>query len=132
MVNSTQMIVLLQLLEFWWIEERSAYPSTATIAERIGMSSKQVQRTVNELAKKNLITRINRHLPKGGKTSNEYKFDGLLKKLNTIEVDFDKARKARKPPPSPEAWRQTTGDLQIGVAQRTERPAHYVPGGWHP
>lgn len=95
-VNSTQMVVLLQLLDFWWTEESSAHPSIKTIAERIGLSTKQVQRTVDALVEKGLIGKINRRLPGRGKTSNEYKFDGLIKKLQAIEGDFDKARKAKK------------------------------------
>lgn len=95
-VNSTQMVVLLQLLDFWWSKGSSAHPSIKTIAERIDLTPKQVQRTVNALVEKKLITRINQHLPSGGKTSNLYKFDGLLKRLQAIEVDFDQARKAKK------------------------------------
>lgn len=94
-VNSTQMIVLLQLLDFWWRKDSSAHPSMKTIAERIDLTTKQVQRTVDALVQKGLITKINRRLPGRGKTSNQYKFDGLLKKLQGIEVDFEKARKAK-------------------------------------
>lgn len=95
-VNSTQMVVLLQLLDFWWTKDSSAHPSIKTIAERIDLTTKQVQRTVDALVKKGLITKINRRLPGRGKTSNEYKFDGLIRKLQAIEIDFDKARKAKK------------------------------------
>lgn len=95
-VNSTQMVVLLQLLDFWWTKDSSAHPSIKTIAERIDLTTKQVQRTVDALVEKGLITKINRSLPGRGKTSNEYKFDGLIKKLQAIEGDFDKARKTKK------------------------------------
>lgn len=94
-VSSTQMVVLLQLLDFWWTTESSAHPSIATVAERMAMSTKQVQRTVDALVEKGLIKKINRTMPGRGKTSNQYKFDGLVKKLQAIEVDFDKARKAK-------------------------------------
>ena len=95
-VNSTQMVVLLQLLDFWWRHDSSAHPSMGTIAERINLTTKQVQRTVDALVKKGLITKINRRLPGRGKTSNQYKFEGLIKKLQVIEADFEKARKAKK------------------------------------
>ena len=95
-VNSTEMMVLLQLLDFWWTEDSSAHPSIQTVADRVALSPKQVQRTVNALVKKGLITRINRTLPGRGKTSNEYKFDGLIEKLKLIERDFDTARKTKK------------------------------------
>ncbi|MDN7998158.1 helix-turn-helix domain-containing protein [Burkholderia multivorans] len=95
-VNSTQMVVLLQLLDFWWAVDGSAHPSIATVAERIDLTPKQVQRTVNALVEKGLITRIHRTLPSGGKTSNQYKFDGLIVKLKQIEPDFEKVRKMKK------------------------------------
>ena len=49
LVSSTEMIVLLQLLDFWWTEDSVAYPSMATIGQRVSLSTKQVQRTVNAL-----------------------------------------------------------------------------------
>ena len=55
LVSSTEMIVLLQLLDFWWTEDSLAYPSMATIGQRVSLSTKQVQRTVNALVKKGLI-----------------------------------------------------------------------------
>lgn len=95
LVNSTQMIVLLQLLDHWWSADSKVYPSMKTIADRISMSPKQVQRTIDALVQKGLITKHSRRLPHGGKTSNEYRFDGLVQKLKTIEPDFEKARKAK-------------------------------------
>lgn len=96
LISSTQMVVLLQLLDFWWMKDSSAHPSMSKIAERIGLTTKQVQRSVNALVKVGLITRINRRLPAGGKTSNQYQFDGLIAKLNLIEADFEVARKVKR------------------------------------
>jgi len=49
LLNSTQMVVLLQLLDFWWAADSSAHPSIKTIAERVDLTPKQVQRTINAL-----------------------------------------------------------------------------------
>jgi DNA replication protein DnaD len=95
LVNSTQMIVLLQLVEHWWTAESKVFPSMKTIATRIDLTPKQVQRTIDVLVAKGLLTKISRRLPHGGKASNEYRFDGLVQKLKAIEPDFDKARKAK-------------------------------------
>ncbi|MBS0427339.1 MAG: helix-turn-helix domain-containing protein [Proteobacteria bacterium] len=94
-LTSTQMVVLLQLLEFWWTADGSSHPSIRTIAERINLSTKQTQRTVDALVEKGMIAKTNRRLANGGKTSNRYTFDGLIKKLQAIEKDFEKARKAK-------------------------------------
>lgn len=96
LVNSTQMVVLLQLVEHWWTAEGKVFPSMKTIADRVALSPKQVQRTVDVLVALGLVTKINRRLPGRGKASNEYKFDGLVKKLKEIEVDFAKAKSARR------------------------------------
>lgn len=96
LVNSTQMVVLLQLVEHWWTVESKVFPSMKTIADRISLTPKQVQRSIDALVAKGLITKIARRLPHGGKASNEYRFDGLVQKLKAIEPDFEKARKAKK------------------------------------
>lgn len=95
LVNSTQMVVLLQLVEHWWTAESKVFPSMRTIADRISLTPKQVQRTIDALVEKGLITKHSRRLPHGGKASNEYRFGGLVQKLKSIEPDFEKARKAK-------------------------------------
>ena len=87
--------MLLQLLDFWWTEDSVAYPSMATIGQRVSLSTKQVQRTVNALVKKGLISKTNRSLPGRGKTSNAYQFDGLIGKLKSFEPDFKRAHKTK-------------------------------------
>ena len=45
-LNPTQLAVLLQLCDFWWERERKPYPSKAVLAERLSLSSRQVQRYI--------------------------------------------------------------------------------------
>lgn len=96
LVSSTEMVVLLQLLEYWWTVDSKAYPSMARIAERTNLTRKTIQRTIDSLVEKKLITKSSRRLPHGGKTSNEYRFVGLIKKLAEVEPDFDNARKLKR------------------------------------
>lgn len=96
LLNSTQMIVLLQLVEHWWSADGRVFPSLGTIAERIDMTPKTVQRTVDALVAKGLISKTRRMLPGRGNASNEYSFDGLVKRLKDIEKDFAQARAAKK------------------------------------
>ena len=42
-LSPTQLAVLMQLCDFWWDSERKPYPSKATLAERLGLSPRQVQ-----------------------------------------------------------------------------------------
>ena len=96
LLNSTQMIVLLQLIEHWWSADGRVFPSLSTIAKRIDMTPKTVQRTVDALVEKGLVSKTRRTLPGRGNASNEYSFDGLVNKLKVIEKDFEKARAAKK------------------------------------
>lgn len=96
LLSPTQMIVLLQLIEHWWTADGKVFPSLSTIAKRIDMTPKTVQRTVDALVTKGLISKTRRTLPGRGNASNEYSFDGLVAKLKTIEKDFAQARDTKK------------------------------------
>ena len=67
-----------------------------TIADRIDVTPKTVQRNIDTLIERGPITKNRRTLPGRGKASNEYAFGGLVQKLKAIEPDFAAARKARK------------------------------------
>lgn len=101
LINAQQMNVLLQLIEHWWTADGKVYPSKDTIAERVGLSSKQVQRHIKVLEEKGLVRRIPRVLKMRGKTSNEYDLSGLVAKLKTIEVDFREAKRLQKAAAAP-------------------------------
>jgi predicted transcriptional regulator len=95
LITPQQMMVLLQLVEHWWKADNKVYPSKETLADRIGLSAKQVQRPIKALEEKKLVKRIPRTLKGRGKTSNEYDLSGLVKKLKEIEPDLTKARKLK-------------------------------------
>ena len=99
-LNPTQLAVLLQLCDFWWERERKPYPSKALLAERLGLSPRQVQRYIAELETAGLVKRIQRRAPHGGKLTNSYDLGGLVGRLKDLEPDFRKvgeeAKKARR------------------------------------
>jgi len=92
LINAQQMMVLLQLAEHWWKHESKVFPSKSSLAERVGLSEKQVQRHVKVLEAKKLVRRIQRTSPGKGKISNEYDLSGLVAKLQEIAKDFEKAK----------------------------------------
>ena len=99
-LNPTQLAVLMQLCDFWWERERKPYPSKAVLAERLGLSPRQVQRHIADLETAGLVERVERRAPHGGKLTNVYDLGGLVKRLKKLEPDFRKveedARKARR------------------------------------
>lgn len=94
LVKPTQMIVLLQLIEHWWGDNK-IFPSMKTIGDRINLTPKQIQRTIDSLVKKRLLTKKQRRLPGRGKVSNEYDLTLLVKRLRALEPEFAETRRQR-------------------------------------
>jgi len=95
-LNSTQLTVLMHLADFWWDVNRKPYPSKETLAERMNLSARQVQRIIAELEKAGLVKRTQRYAAHKGKISNEYDLSGLVARLKQLEPDFRKADEEAK------------------------------------
>ena len=99
-LNPTQLAVLMQICDFWWDRDRKPYPSKAVLAERLGLSPRQVQRYIAELEAAGLVERVERRAPHGGKLTNMYDLGGLVARLKKLEPELRKveedARKARR------------------------------------
>lgn len=87
-LNPTQLAVLLQLCDHWWDSARKPYPSKQTLAERLGLSARQVQRHIADLEQVGLVQRIERHGSNGGKLTNTYDLSGLVGRLQALEPEF--------------------------------------------
>ncbi len=54
---TTEMLVLINLLVHWWDPTRAVYPRSTTIAKRMGIDKRTVQRATQKLERKGLLTR---------------------------------------------------------------------------
>jgi len=90
-ITALQLAVLLQILEHWWEAERAPYPSKETIAHRLDMSARQVQRHIAALEKAGYVQRRERKAVNRGQLSNFYEFDGLVAALKRIEPEVAQA-----------------------------------------
>lgn len=70
-LKATHLALILQLAEFWWYDDNLPWPKKQTIAERMGLKEKQVQRIVRDLEQRGYIQRNTRMTPHG-QTSNAY------------------------------------------------------------
>lgn len=98
-LTPVQLAVLLQLADFWWDAARKPFPKKADLAERLGLSDRQVQRHIAGLEAAGFVRRIERTAPLRGKISNEYDLSGLVAKLKALEPEFREVAeqtKARK------------------------------------
>lgn len=109
-LSPTQLAVLIQLADFWWDAGRKPFPKKADLAQRLGLSDRQVQRYIAELEMAGFVQRIERRASHRGKISNEYDLQGLVDRLAEIEPDFseaaEEARAVRKAAAKPRARRR--------------------------
>ena len=94
-LKSTHLAVILQLADFWWYDDKLPFPKKQTIAERVGLKEKQVQRLVRDLQQRGYLKRIERKTPHG-QTSNSYDLSGLVKKLKELAPEFIQAADAKR------------------------------------
>ena len=72
-----------------------AHPKKQTIAERVGLKEKQVQRLIRDLQQRGYVKRNVRKTPHG-QTSNSYDLSGLVKKLQELAPEFLEAAAAKR------------------------------------
>lgn len=75
-LTATDMLVLINLLAHWWDPARTVFPRTTTIANRMGVDKRTVQRSTHRLMKSGLLTR--QMLPDGKQS---YGFEVLASRL---------------------------------------------------
>lgn len=88
LLDNTELVVLLNLLAAWWDTAKRPYPRSTTIAQRIGVTARTVQRSLEKLEKKGLILRV-RHGTGVGSAHREvtsYDMAGTVEKLQQLAV----------------------------------------------
>lgn len=95
-ISTTQMNIIIQLLDYWFEPSRKPFPSKKDLANRIGVTPKTIQNNIRELEKAGLINRIPRKTASGDWNSNIYDLVGLIKKVQELEPEFSAERKNRK------------------------------------
>ncbi|MFL9585121.1 helix-turn-helix domain-containing protein [Stenotrophomonas sp. AB1(2024)] len=87
--------IILHLAGYWWKAENAPHPSKATIAAAIGVDPRTVQRRIARLEGAGFITRIARRSKKGGTTTNQYSFAGLIKAATPYALERIEEKKKR-------------------------------------
>ncbi|SFP51210.1 helix-turn-helix domain-containing protein [Sphingomonas rubra] len=75
-LTPTDMLVLINLLAHWWDPARAVYPRSTTIAKRMGVDKRTVQRATQKLENAGLLSR---DITEEGRRV--FKFDRLVEKL---------------------------------------------------
>lgn len=92
-LTSQQLVVLLHLSDYWWDANRDPWPSVTTLAARMGLGRRQVQKIIADLETAGLVKRVERTAKHKGKLSNAYDLSGLVKKLKELAPEFLEADK---------------------------------------
>lgn len=74
-LDSTALVVLLNLLASWWDRENLPFTRAITIARRIGVTPRTVQRCLEKLEEKGLVLRIRRTTGTGAETRSVTEYD---------------------------------------------------------
>lgn len=95
-LNPSQLALLLHLADYWWQRENIPFPSKAALSERMGISTRQIQRYMADLENGGFLERVVRtHVHKGQK-SNGYDLSGLVSKLKALEPEFTQVKELAK------------------------------------
>lgn len=86
-LSPIEQLVLIQLIGNWWKKDELPFPSMSTLAQRIGVSSRQIQRAVNHLDNIGLIKRTKRR-QSGLISSNAYDLTPLVNMLQKVSEMF--------------------------------------------
>jgi predicted transcriptional regulator len=86
-LSPAEMIVLLHLISSWWKKDEMPYPSMNTLADRIGISQRQVQRSIKTLEEKSYLKKGKKKI-KGVIATNIYDLTPTVQILNTVAEHF--------------------------------------------
>ena len=86
-LTSTELLILIQLVGTWWRTNDLPFPSLSTLATRCGVSTRQVQRSINRLDELGFIKRVNRRT-KGIMANNAYDLAPLVRLLGSVAKAF--------------------------------------------
>lgn len=99
-MTPTHLALVMHLIDYWWDVDRKPWPSKATLAARVGLSARHVQRQMAELERMGLVKRNERRGHHRGKLSNEYDLSGLVARLKELAPEFkaveEEAKKQRR------------------------------------
>ena len=95
-INAIELALLIHLIDHWWKPGEMPWPSKKTLAERLRVGEKTVQRAMAHLQEEGLISRNARFNKTGARTSNEYDLAPLVERLKPIAKDMVAAANAAK------------------------------------
>lgn len=95
-ISADEMNVLLQIISHRWTPTNDPWLAKSTIAARMGVDPRTVQRYLTSLEDKGLVVRVKRFRPTKGQAANGYAIGKLVEKLAAIAPEFEKVADQNK------------------------------------
>ncbi|GGE41255.1 hypothetical protein GCM10011367_14870 [Marinicauda pacifica] len=114
-INGQQLALLIHLIDAWWTPDAKPWPSKASLAQKMQLSPKQIQRHMRLLEEAGYVQRKKRFRGQGNQVSNEYDLTGLVKRLSELADDLAAADQA--------AEEAKSGARRPGLKKRDNRKA---------
>lgn len=88
--------IILQIARYWWEPGNHPFPAKQTIADCIGVTSRTVQKRIQEMEKAKFIKRIERRDTKSGSKTNIYQLTPLIEALLPYSKSMISTRDERR------------------------------------
>lgn len=85
-LSATELLVLLNVLSFWWYVEELPFPRGTTIAKRMGVTPRTVQRAFQSLIDRGLLAK-KRDIGRDDKEREVLDPSGLVEALEKLAID---------------------------------------------
>lgn len=90
-LNATEMVVLLNILVHWWTADNLPHPRPSSIARRMDVTTRTVERAIQSLERKGLVKRLPAD-PENGKPSvRRFDLSGLVRATQRMAEQIRKA-----------------------------------------
>jgi hypothetical protein len=93
-LSPTQLVILLNLIDWWIHPDSIPWTSKKLLAQRIGIGERQLQRQIAQMEKIGYLQRVERVTGRG-KRPNSYDLSGLVARLKALAPEFAKANAAK-------------------------------------
>jgi DNA-binding transcriptional regulator YhcF (GntR family) len=94
-LDALDLNIVLQIADHWWEPGNHPYPSKKSLAARIGVDSRTIQRRIARMERDGFIERISRHSSHGGSKTNVYRLTPLVEKAKPFARELIEERKGR-------------------------------------
>ena len=85
-LSPTELVLLIQIMRFWWDADTAPFPSKRTLATAMGCSEKNIQKVIKGLEARGFLRRLQRRKGQDRSESNIYDLEYLVSRLLGLAI----------------------------------------------